>query len=121
MVAGGAKLKNLRQLRTDAGITQQKLADEIGDGMTQPQIQNYETGKYSTDISTMIKIADVFDTSLDYLVGRTTHRKEIESVNESGLTEKEQKFLERYRRLIQSKRRSLEMFFDTLDGGLDEE
>jgi len=102
-------------------MSQQKLASEVGDGMTQPQIQNYEKGNYSTDIPTMTKIADVFETSIDYLIGRTTYRNRIEAVSECSLSPKEQQLVERYRRLTKSKRRSLEMFFDTLDGGVEEE
>jgi transcriptional regulator with XRE-family HTH domain len=115
MSVGGDVLKNLRQLRKEANISQQRLADEIGSGITQPQIQNYEKGNYEPDIDTIIKIADIFDTSVDYLIGRTTYKPTFEAVGETGLTDKEQSLVHRFRRYNEAKRHSLFLFMNTLD------
>ena len=60
-------LENLRILRESRGYTQQQLADLVG--VSRKSIQKYETSKYEPDIKLIIRFADVFDVSVDYLVG----------------------------------------------------
>jgi len=108
-------MRNLRHLRTDAGMSQQKLADKLGNGMSQSQICNYESGKYFPCLDTIIKIADIFNTTVDYLIGRATYDFMTETVNESGNTIKEQKIINRYRRYRESQQQSVEKFMDLLD------
>ena len=59
----------LKQLREQKNISQQKLA--IALAMNQNTISRYETGEREADYSTLIKIADYFDVSIDYLLGLT--------------------------------------------------
>ena len=59
----------LRELRKRRKISQLKLALELN--MTQNSISRYETGEREADYETLIKFADYFDVSLDYLLGRT--------------------------------------------------
>ncbi len=61
-------VKNLKALRNKKGISQQQLSDVIG--VTQQSINKYENHSVEPDISTLIKIADYFETTIDYLVGR---------------------------------------------------
>lgn len=50
-------------------MTQQRLALELD--MNQNTVSRYESGKRQADYQTLIKIADYFDVSLDYLLERT--------------------------------------------------
>ena len=59
----------LKQLRESNNITQLKLALDLG--TNQNTISRYETGEREADYSMLIKIADYFNVSLDYLLGRT--------------------------------------------------
>ena len=59
----------LRFLREKKGLTQQRLAIELN--MNQNTVSRYESGKRQADYTTLIKIADYFDVSLDYLLERT--------------------------------------------------
>lgn len=43
--------------------------------ISQNSICRYETGKREADYATLIKIADYFDVSVDYLLGRTDNPK----------------------------------------------
>ena len=61
-------LKNLKMLRNQKGVSQQKLAETIG--VSQQSINKYENHNVEPDIYTLISIADYFDVSIDYLVGR---------------------------------------------------
>lgn len=62
-------LKNLKLLRNNANISQQKLSEILL--VTQQSINKYENHDVEPDISTLIRIADYFNVSIDYLVGRT--------------------------------------------------
>lgn len=62
--------QRLKQLRTNNKISMQKLADEIG-LKNRGTISQFETGITTPASDTLITIADYFDISLDYLVGRS--------------------------------------------------
>ena len=64
------KLKKLRKARK---ISQLKLAMDLN--MNQNTISRYETGEREADYSSLIKIADYFDVSIDYLLERTDNPK----------------------------------------------
>ncbi|MDE5721877.1 MAG: helix-turn-helix domain-containing protein [Clostridia bacterium] len=59
----------LKQLRESNNITQLRLALDLG--TNQNTISRYETGEREADYSMLIKIADYFNVSLDYLLCRT--------------------------------------------------
>ncbi|MDR0293747.1 MAG: helix-turn-helix domain-containing protein [Oscillospiraceae bacterium] len=107
-------MKNLRSLRESRKLSQQKLADQFD--LAQSQIQSYETGSYEPDILTLTAFADFFDTSIDYLVGRTDINRKIEPVKAHELSGAEEKLLEQYRRLLPNQKKSLSMFMETLTG-----
>ena len=60
------KLKELRQSRN---ISQLKLALDLN--TNQNTISRYENMERQADYETLIKFADYFNVSLDYLLGRT--------------------------------------------------
>ncbi len=59
----------LRELRKQKDISQLKLAMDLS--MNQNTISRYETGEREADYKTLIKIADYFNVSIDYLLERT--------------------------------------------------
>ena len=63
----------LKELRKSRGISQQKLATDLH--TNQNTISRYETGEREPGIVELIKIADYFHISIDYLVGRTDDPK----------------------------------------------
>ena len=63
----------LREIRKARGISQLKLALDLN--MNQNTISRYETGEREPGISDLIKIADYFDVSVDYLIGRGENPK----------------------------------------------
>lgn len=63
----------LKELRKAKGISQLKLAMDLG--MNQNSISRYENGERQADYETLIKFADYFDVSIDYLLGRTENPK----------------------------------------------
>lgn len=59
----------LKSLRKSKGISQLKMAIDLN--MNQNTISRYENGEREADYKTLIRFADYFDVSLDYLLGRT--------------------------------------------------
>ena len=59
----------LKELRVKNKVSQLKLAIDLG--MTQNTISRYENEKRQADYQTLIKLADYFDVSVDYLLERT--------------------------------------------------
>jgi len=108
-------MENLRLLREDVGLSQQKLADSIAKDLTQQKIYQYENGIYEPDISTLKALADFFSTSIDYIVGHTDIRRKIEEVEEYALNGEEKKLVDRFRRLPPNHRETVFMFLDTLN------
>ena len=62
-------MKRLKELRLNKKMTLQQMADVLG--LTQRNYQRYETGEVDPPTSKTIALADYFDVSLDYLVGRS--------------------------------------------------
>lgn len=59
----------LAQLRKERRISQLKLAMDLH--INQNSISRYERGEREADYATLIKIADYFQVSIDYLLERT--------------------------------------------------
>ena len=60
--------ENLKLFRKQAGIGQAKLADMIG--ISPKTVSHWETGYTEPSVDELIKLADIFDVSIDELVGR---------------------------------------------------
>lgn len=63
------KLENLKKLREIKHITQVKLATDLG--ISQELISRYEVGSSFPQPNMLIKLADYFNCSVDYLLGLT--------------------------------------------------
>ena len=63
----------LRELRRKRHVSQVKLAIDLD--LSQNSISRYENGEREADYVTLIKIADHFDVSIDYLLERTDNPK----------------------------------------------
>jgi transcriptional regulator with XRE-family HTH domain len=61
----------LREIRKSKGISQLKMAMDLN--MSQNTISRYETGEREPGINELIKIADYFNISIDYLLERTNN------------------------------------------------
>lgn len=67
--------KRLRQCRIDKKLSQIQVATYCN--ITEKAYQNYELMRREPKLEILLRIADLFDVSLDYLVGRT----DIKQVN----------------------------------------
>ena len=63
----------LRDLREDRDLKQAALADYLQ--IHQTTYSDYELGKLNVPINVLHALADCYDTSIDYLLGRTPEKK----------------------------------------------
>ena len=98
-------LVNLKKLRAEHRVTQKQLADVIS--VSQQSINKYENHNIEPDIDTLIKIADYFNTSVDYLIGHTDIQRKIESVTSHDLNAEESSLIDSYRKLSPKQRSSI--------------
>ena len=59
----------IRELRKELGLSQEKMAKRLG--MSQTGYSKYETGENDVPTQVLLKLADFYHTSVDYILGRT--------------------------------------------------
>jgi len=104
-------LENLKALRESAAVSQKQLAEAIG--VSQQSINKYENHNIEPDISTLIRIADYFDTSVDYLIGHTTVRHKLENVTKYELNTEEQLVVDGFRKLSKKQKACIMTVIDS--------
>lgn len=94
-------MKNLKILREEFGLSQQKLADLFN--LSQQSIYKYENDLAEPDFQTLRQFADYFHTSVDYLIDYTDNPAPA-----ATLVTIEYTSLELYRRLSPTMRKNLD-------------
>ena len=105
-------MENLRLLREEHKMSQQKLAEAFG--LAQSQIHGYETAAYEPEIAMLKSFANYFSTSIDYLVGNTDIKHKIEPVERFDLNKDEAALVEKYRALSRNAQGGVMTMVDTL-------
>lgn len=59
--------QRLKQLRKEMGLSQKSLSEHLG--VTQQAVGKWETGRSSPDPATLARLAELLETSADYLLG----------------------------------------------------
>ncbi len=103
-------LERIKLLRERANLSQKALAERIG--VSQQSINKYENHNIEPDIETLTLIAEVFDTSVDYLIGHSEIDHRIEALRECDLNEEELALIRKYRALEKRQRQSLQQLLD---------
>ena len=63
----------IRDLREDNDLSQKQIAEKLN--IHQTTYSDYELGNLNVPISVLHQLADFYETSIDYLVGRTDVKK----------------------------------------------
>ncbi len=69
------KYQRIQDLRNDADLSQKQLSEILH--ISQRSYSHYETGSRSIPIEMLVRLANYYDTTIDYLVGRTDNKKPI--------------------------------------------
>lgn len=62
-------MKNLKKIREAKNLTQQKIADMLN--IQRPTYTRYENGEREPDFETVLKLSEILEVSVDYLLGKT--------------------------------------------------
>ncbi|WP_455441249.1 helix-turn-helix domain-containing protein [Streptococcus parasanguinis] len=86
--------ERLKKLRKDAGLTQVDVAEKLG--ISQPAYASWERGIKKPTQENLVKIAQILNVSVDYLVGNSENKDEdldnielLFRMNSKGLTDEE--------------------------------
>lgn len=91
--------KKLIELRKNLKLSQYELADRLG--FSRGKLANYEQGTRQPDFDTLEKIADFFDVSTDYLLGREDSQINQETSNSPTVLGKRLRSLRKEKKLTQ--------------------
>ena len=64
--------EKIKELRNESGYTQKEISEKLN--ITERQYINIESGKSKPSLDTIIKIANIYNISIDYIVERTNYR-----------------------------------------------
>ena len=67
------KFQRIQDLRTDADMSQKQLSEILH--VSQRSYSHYETGSRNIPVEMLIRLANYYDISVDYLVGRTDKKE----------------------------------------------
>lgn len=104
------KMDNLRQIREKKHITQTKLSVDIE--VSQELISHYETGKSKPNIETLIKLAEYFNCSTDFLIGRTNNPSTVKDLNTKDI--KISNIIDKYNSLSAENKKQFSNYLDYL-------
>ena len=93
---------NLRKLRKELGVNQDALAQYLN--ISRPAYSQYETGNRNPDWNTISRLADYFQVSADYLLGRTEIKDAVISNDGQFLTKEQLDLLDLYRQFTEQQR-----------------
>ena len=91
-------IPKLKETRLEKKFSQKDLAKQIN--LTQQTYSDYETGRTNPDVETLIKIANILECSVDYLIGREDDFGNVvikEKSPAQALTQAEQDLLKDFR------------------------
>lgn len=94
-------MQRLRELRHNLNKKQKEIAQELN--LSVQVYCNYENGLREPSFDTLTKLADYFDVSVDYLLGRTENKETVSTENlfktkkaPESLSDDEQELLKQY-------------------------
>jgi transcriptional regulator with XRE-family HTH domain len=108
-------MKNLKDLRKSLNLTQQQVADEIG--ISRTSYTRYEIDEREPDNATLIKIANLFHVSTDYLLGKTNIKQTVDELSSSEsivITEYQKELLQKNDELNPEYQAELKKYADLL-------
>ena len=105
-------MKNLRKIREKRNINQLKVATDLD--ITQESISKYETNRAMPSSNVLIKLADYFNCSVDYLLDRTENPK-MNTENVSSQSEEIENLIFRFNKLSIENKNKLDGFLSALE------
>ena len=105
-------MNNIKELRKKKNILQTKLALDLN--LTQEAISSYETERVTPSADVLIKLADYFDTNIDYLLCRTDYNLPISEIKPANINDENFKLLTKINKLSKFDIAKVEGYIDSL-------
>lgn len=106
-------MNNIKNLRTKKNILQTKLALDIN--LTQEAISSYETERVTPSADILIRLADYFNTNIDYILCRTTYDLPISDLKPNNITDSQFQLLAKINKLSNIDQAKVEAYIDGLN------
>lgn len=104
---------NLQTLRKKKGYKQIKVAMDLD--TTQETISSYETGRVFPYIDMLIKLADYYNTSIDYILCRTKYDLPINDIKPNNISDEDFILLNKINKLSSTDKAKAEAYIDGLN------
>lgn len=104
---------NIKELRIKKDIYQLKLAMDLG--LTQETISSYERNVIVPSVDSLIKLADYFNTNIDYILCRTKYDLPIDQIKPNCIGENDFNLLTKISKLSKNDQIKVEAFIDGLN------
>lgn len=104
---------NLQTLRKKKGYKQIKVALDLN--TTQETISSYETGRVFPYIDMLIKLADYYNTSIDYILCRTKYDMPIDNIKPNNISDEDFILLNKINKLSSTDKAKAEAYIDGLN------
>jgi len=103
----------LREIRKRKGLLQTKVAMDLH--TTQETISSYETGRVFPSSDMLIKLADYYNTSIDYLLNRTKYDMPIDAIKPDNVSEEDFILLNMINKLSKVNKEKVKSYIDGLN------
>lgn len=103
----------LKEIRKRKGLLQTKVAMDLH--TTQETISSYETGRVFPSSDMLIKLADYYNTSIDYLLNRTKYDMPIDSIKPESVSEEDFILLNKISKLTTINKEKVKSYIDGLN------
>ena len=104
---------NLQTLRKKKGYKQIKVAMDLD--TPQETISSYETGRVFPYIDMLIKLADYYNTSIDYILCRTKYDLPINDIKPNNISDEDFILLNKINKLSSTDKAKAEAYIDGLN------
>lgn len=105
-------MNNIKELRKKKNILQTKLALDLN--LTQESISSYETERVMPSADILIKLADYFNTNIDYLLCRTDYNLPISNIKPNNINDEQFQLLIKINKLTRNDIFKVEGYIDAL-------
>lgn len=104
---------NLKQIRNSKDLLQTKVAMDLN--ITQETVSSYETGRVFPSSDMLIKLADYYNTSIDYLLCRTKFDMPINDIKPNNISDSDFVLLNKINKLSPNYKSKVEGYIDGLN------
>ncbi len=104
---------NLKEIRNSKNLLQTKVAMDLN--ITQETISSYETGRVFPSSDMLIKLANYYNTSIDYLLCRTKYNMPINTIKPNNISDDDFILLNKINKLSSQNRVKVEAYIEGLN------